>query len=190
MGKRVVCGSAKGLARREVPKKIGLVAWPFTIADGTVTTEAEGQSEGRRGTVRRAHRHRRPGRKIGPDSTLGAVTEMSDVRVVLVTAGDREAGLALAREVVEEGLAACGNVLSDVTSVFAWDGGVQEEPEALLILKTSAERAPRLAERVAELHAYEVPEVLTLAVEGGHEPYLEWVRQCTRVESPHGQKEP
>jgi len=113
---------------------------------------------------------------------------MSDVRVVFVTAPDREAGLALARQVVEEGLAACGNLIPGVTSVFQWNGSMQEEPEVLLIFKTSADRAARLAERAAELHAYDVPEVLTLEVEGGHEPYLQWVRECTRAESSHDQK--
>jgi len=118
------------------------------------------------------------------------VTKASDVRVVFVTAGDKDTGLALARQVVNEGLAACGNVLPDVTSVFKWDGSMREEAEVLLILKTSADRAARLAERVAELHAYDVPEVLTLAVEGGHEPFLEWVRECTRAESSDDQQEP
>ena len=116
------------------------------------------------------------------------MTRASGVRVVFVTAADRHEGLALVRQVVEEGLAACGNVLPDVTSVFKWEGRMREEAEILLILKTSADRAARLAERVAELHAYDVPEVLTLAVEGGHEPYLEWVRECTRAEPSHGQK--
>ena len=113
---------------------------------------------------------------------------MSDIRVVLVSARDREAGLALAREVVEEGLAACGSVLSDVTSVFRWEGSMREEAEAMLILKTTVARASRLAERIAELHSYEVPEVLMLAVEGGHEPYLEWVRRCTVAELPFGRE--
>ena len=112
---------------------------------------------------------------------------MSDVRVVFVTAGDRETGFDLARQVVEEGLAACGNLIPDVTSVFEWDGSMQEEAEVMLILKTSADRASRLVERVAELHTYDVPEILTLAVEGGLEPYLEWVRECTWAESSHDQ---
>jgi periplasmic divalent cation tolerance protein len=118
------------------------------------------------------------------------VTQTSDVRVVFVTVGDKESGLALARQVVDEGLAACANLLPGVTSVFEWDGIMREEAEILLILKTSASRAARLAERVAELHTYDVPEVLILVVEGGHEPYLDWVRECTRAESSHGQKEP
>jgi periplasmic divalent cation tolerance protein len=110
------------------------------------------------------------------------------VRVVLVTAEDRGAGLALARRVVEEGFAACGSVLPHVTSVFQWEGNMREEDEVLLILKTSDDRAAGLVERVAELHGYDVPEVLTLAVEGGHEPYLAWVRACTRAESSDGQE--
>ncbi len=118
------------------------------------------------------------------------MTPASDVRVVFVTAEDKQEGLSLVRQVVREGLAACGNVLPEVTSVFEWDGTMREEAEVLLILKTSAGRAARLAERVAELHTYDVPEVLTLVVDGGHEPYLEWVRECTRAEPTHGQQEP
>ena len=118
------------------------------------------------------------------------MTQASDVRVVFVTAGDKEEGLALARQVVKEGLAACCNVVPDVTSVFEWDGNMREEAEVLLILKTSAGRAAILAERVVELHTYDVPEVLTVVVDGGHEPYLEWVHECTRVEPFHGQTEP
>lgn len=115
---------------------------------------------------------------------------MSDVRVVFVTAEDRDAGLALVRQLVTEGLAACGNVVPEITSVFEWEGSMREETEVLLILKTSAARAAELAVRVAELHTYDVPEVLTLAVEGGHPPYLDWVRCCTRAESSDGQKKP
>ena len=65
---------------------------------------------------------------------------------------------------------------------------MREEGEVLLILKTVAARTERLAERVAELHTYDVPEVLTLAVAGGHGPYLDWVRECTRAEPSDGQK--
>ncbi len=112
------------------------------------------------------------------------------MRVVLATAGDTDTGLDLVRQVVREGLAACGNVVPGITSVFEWEGSMREETEVLLILKTSAGQAARLAERVAELHTYDVPEVLTLAVEDGHQPYLDWVQECTRVESSDGKTEP
>ena len=110
----------------------------------------------------------------------------TDVVTVLVTASGRESALALARQLVEESLAACGNVIPNVTSVFRWDGKVKEEEEVLLILKTSAARSRALIARVAELHTYEVPEVLSLRVEDGFGPYLEWVAECTSTKSVDG----
>ena len=98
-----------------------------------------------------------------------------DVRVVLVTAPSRDTAVELATRVVEEELAACGNVVDGVTSVFRWEGSVQTESEALLILKTTRGRVPALTDRVVELHPYDVPEVVTLPVGEGHAPYLEWV---------------
>ncbi len=112
----------------------------------------------------------------------------SDVVTVFVTAPGREQALELARQVVEESLAACGNVIPNVTSVFRWDEKVNVEEEVLLILKTSAANGPALIARVAELHTYEVPEVLSLHVEDGFEPYLDWVGECTSVESLDGQE--
>ena len=113
---------------------------------------------------------------------------MSDpeVVVVFVTAPSRESALELARKVVEESLAACGNVIPNVTSVFRWNRKVTEEEEVLLILKTSAHKSSALIARVAELHTYEVPEVLAMGVGDGFGPYLDWVAECTSTESLDG----
>ena len=110
----------------------------------------------------------------------------TDVVVVLVTAPSKESALELARRVVEESLAACGNVIPNVTSVFRWKKKVTEENEVLLILKTSAQSCSALIARVAELHTYEVPEVLSLGVGDGFGPYLAWVSECTSTESLDG----
>lgn len=108
----------------------------------------------------------------------------TDVVTVFVTVPGRRSALELAHTLVDESLAACVNVIPSVTSVFRWKGKVTEEEEVLLILKSGAERVPALIERVAELHTYEVPEVLSLRVEDGFGPYLNWVGECTSVESP------
>ncbi len=110
----------------------------------------------------------------------------TDVVTVFVTAPGRESALALARQVVEESLAACGNVIPNVTSVFRWKKKVTEEEEVLLILKTSSGKCSALIARVAELHTYEVPEVLSFRVEDGFGPYLDWVGECTSLESLDG----
>ena len=97
------------------------------------------------------------------------------VGVVLVTVPDPETGRILARQMVEDRLAACGNVIPGLTSVYRWAGEVQEDPEALVIFKTTEDLLPALMKRVTELHPYDVPEFLALPVTNGHIPYLQWV---------------
>ncbi len=98
-----------------------------------------------------------------------------DIRVILMTAPDPEVALDLGRRLVEERLAACANVVPGLTSVFRWEGEVQEEAEALLILKTTEAEAKALVARAVDIHPYDVPEVIVLPVVDGHGPYLEWV---------------
>jgi len=108
------------------------------------------------------------------------MTAAADVQVVLVTAPDLETARGLARALVEERLAACVNLLPGLRSIYRWQGAIEEEEEILLVLKTRKGIAPQLEARVAELHPYDVPEVLCLGVSSGHAPYLDWVVQETR----------
>jgi periplasmic divalent cation tolerance protein len=95
--------------------------------------------------------------------------------VVLVTAPELESGISLARDVVERGLAACGNVVPGLTSIYRWKGKVEEDREVLIIFKTNEDTLAELKERVLELHPYQVPEFLAVEVADGHLPYLEWI---------------
>ncbi len=109
---------------------------------------------------------------------------MSDAhRVVLISTPGAEAGRQLARALVEERLAACGTVVPAVTSVYRWQGAVEKEEEALVVVKTTADRVEALTRRTRELHPYEVPEILALPVAGGNPGYLEWVVEETRAAS-------
>ena len=101
---------------------------------------------------------------------------MSDVRIVLITAPDLAVAAGLGRALVEERLAACANLVPQITSIYRWEGAVQEDSEVLMVVKTSAGRVAALTERVLALHPYEVPEVLVLPVESGAAAYLDWVR--------------
>jgi periplasmic divalent cation tolerance protein len=105
---------------------------------------------------------------------------MTDAIVVLVTAPSADKAAELARTLVEENLAACGNVLPGLRSIYRWQGQVHDEPEALLILKTRAALFEPLRERIVALHPYQVPEVLRLDVAAGHLPYLQWIRDSVR----------
>lgn len=105
---------------------------------------------------------------------------MTDALVVLVTAPTPQRAAEIARAVVEERLAACGNVVPGLRSIYRWEGKVQEEEEALLLLKTTRARFEALRDRVLALHPYDVPEVLALPVEAGSAAYLDWIAAETR----------
>ncbi len=105
---------------------------------------------------------------------------MSEVMVVLVTAGDDDEATRIAHSVVSEKLAACVNMISPIRSVYSWQGEVCDDREILLIMKTRTDRFPELRERIGKLHSYDVPEILAFSVSDGATDYLNWVRAATR----------
>lgn len=97
------------------------------------------------------------------------------VMFVYVTVGDVAEAKLIARQVVGEQLAACGNILPGLTSIFRWDGEMHEAPEAMLILKTTEAKIEPLISRVKTLHSYECPCIEALPVVEGNRDFLEWV---------------
>jgi periplasmic divalent cation tolerance protein len=106
---------------------------------------------------------------------------MTEGCVVLVTLPDEEVATRICRTLVEERLVACGNIIPGVRSIYRWEDEIREESEWLVMLKTSANVLSKLMRRVADLHPYEVPEILALPVASGHTKYLEWVMRSTQV---------
>jgi periplasmic divalent cation tolerance protein len=100
---------------------------------------------------------------------------MNPVRIALVTVPNAEVAKRIARQLVDERLAACVSALPGVTSVYRWQGAVEEATEVQLIIKTVQERVPALVARIPELHPHKVPEVLVLPVEAGLPAYVKWV---------------
>jgi periplasmic divalent cation tolerance protein len=99
--------------------------------------------------------------------------------VALVTAPQGDAAAALASKIVSSRLAACVNILPAVTSVYAWEGRVHSDAEALLVIKTRHELADALAAFVRAHHTYSVPEVIVTPIVAGSAPYLAWIGQST-----------
>jgi len=99
-----------------------------------------------------------------------------DAIVVLSMFPNPDQAAGVARKLVEEGLAACVNIVPAVRSIYRWKGAVCDEAEALVVIKTTSERQGALVARLVALHAsYELPEAIVLPVAGGHAPYLEWL---------------
>lgn len=103
----------------------------------------------------------------------------NNVLIVLMTAPNRKEATRIARSLVMERLAACVNIVPEVTSIFHWEGRVQKGREVLLILKTTSRRYPALEKTIRSIHSYQVPEIVAVPVERGLDQYLEWVREET-----------
>ena len=103
----------------------------------------------------------------------------SPVCVALTTCPDEGTARRIASALVDERLAACVNILPDMTSIYRWQGVVETTPECLLLVKTRRECLEALRRRLEELHPYDVPELVALPVEGGSSAYLKWVVEET-----------
>lgn len=94
---------------------------------------------------------------------------------VYITCKNQEEALHIAQHVVPEQLAACANILPKMRSVYMWEGKLQVDEEAVLILKSHAALLPELEARVKELHGYEIPAILALPIVDGNHDYIEWM---------------
>jgi periplasmic divalent cation tolerance protein len=99
--------------------------------------------------------------------------------IVYVTVGSTEEAHTIARDVVERKLAACANILPGMTSIYRWEGAIQEDNETVLILKSTADNIATLTEAIKETHTYDCPCIIALSIESGNTDFLNWIIQET-----------
>lgn len=85
----------------------------------------------------------------------------------------------IARLLVEEGHAACVNIIPGADSIYRWKGKIEEDHESVLLLKTAASHGAALESRLLELHPHDCPEFIVLDIADGAKGYLEWVMKNT-----------
>jgi periplasmic divalent cation tolerance protein len=95
---------------------------------------------------------------------------------VFITASDSAEAGRLADTLVEKQLAACVQIIPQISSVFRWQGSVQRANEVLLIAKTLSAKFAELEREVKALHSYETPEIVAVSLSDGSSAYLEWLR--------------
>ena len=103
--------------------------------------------------------------------------QTSNIYLVYMTAGSRDEARTIGRVLVESRLAACVNILENMTSLYSWEGRVQEDREVVLIAKTTADRFTALKEKVVAVHSYDCPCILGFQAADGHAPFLDWIRE-------------
>lgn len=105
---------------------------------------------------------------------------MTDNKLILTTVGSKEEADKIARTLVEQRLAACVNIIPNIRSIYRWQDKVEEAEEYLLFVKTFVTAVDRVCKTIKELHSYELPEVISVPIEGGSLAYLKWIDNSVR----------
>ena len=105
---------------------------------------------------------------------------MSDHLLVITTLPDAESAETVARRLIEPGLAACVNIGAPVTSIYRWQGKIEQGREVMLTIKTTTTRFAEVEQAVRADHPYELPEVIAVPITAGSDDYLAWIDACTR----------
>ncbi|OOZ37801.1 divalent-cation tolerance protein CutA [Solemya velesiana gill symbiont] len=103
----------------------------------------------------------------------------ADTLLIYCTCPDLKTAEEIAGQLVDDGLAACVNLVPGIVSIYQWQGERDRAEESLLLIKTSQPRYRELEKKIVTLHPYELPEIIVVPVEQGLPGYLDWVKQCT-----------
>ena len=106
---------------------------------------------------------------------------MTGIVTVYATFGTDDEARRIARVVVEEGLAACANLLAPCHSIYRWQGKIEEAAEHPALFKTSAAGSARLLARIADLHSYNVPAAVVWPIADALDAYRDWVKAESSV---------
>lgn len=99
--------------------------------------------------------------------------------LIYVTTPDKETALMIAQRLIEEKLSACANILPGATSIYRWEGNMEQAEETVMTLKTSKSRLEAAIARIKALHPYEVPCIATFEIQAGDPAYLQWINEST-----------
>lgn len=97
------------------------------------------------------------------------------MKLILSTVPSLEKAEEIGKILVKKKLAACTNIIPKIISIYEWEGEIQNDNEALMIIKTSKEKAEKVKEEILKLHSYTLPEIIFLDPTGGHKDYKNWV---------------
>ena len=99
--------------------------------------------------------------------------------VVLISVPSPEVGEIISTSLVEKKLAACVNIIPEITSIYKWQGKIEKDRENLLLVKTRIGLLDQIIAEVSDTHPYDLPEVIALPIFAGSQDYLNWIDEST-----------
>ena len=99
-------------------------------------------------------------------------------QIILCTFPDKESAESIARLLVNDKIAACINILPDITSIYMWEEQIKSTQEYLLLIKANKSFYHRIETLLIEYHPYELPEIIAVSIENGLPEYLSWIDSC------------
>ena len=103
------------------------------------------------------------------------MSKQDQYQLVLCTCPDKDTAQTIAKNLIDQNLAACVNILPGIESVYSWQGERQSSLEHLLLIKTTSAAYDKLEKTITALHPYELPEVIAVTIENGNAGYLKWI---------------
>ena len=95
--------------------------------------------------------------------------------MVYITASGVEEAKKIAKTLLEERLVACANIISNMESIYWWEGNLEEDVESILLVKTRSELVDKVIDMVKEIHSYQTPCALEIQIKSGSKDYLDWL---------------
>jgi NAD(P)H-hydrate epimerase len=103
-----------------------------------------------------------------------------DLSVLFITASSEEEAKMISGALLEQGIVACVNLIPGVSSLYMWEGKMEESKEVIMMIKTRTSLVNEVSTQVKLLHSYDLPETIALPISGGSTSYLDWVKTSTK----------
>lgn len=107
---------------------------------------------------------------------------MDSIKFLYITCKDLTEARKIGQDLIHEHLAACVNIIPGMESLYRWQGKIESAQEVILIVKTRSTLVNRCIDFVKGIHTYEIPCILVINIELGHQPYIDWLLRNTSKE--------
>ena len=98
-----------------------------------------------------------------------------NIKLIYVTSSSEDEALNIGRTLIDERLVACVNIIPAVRSIYRWEGAIEDEKEAVLVMKTVGAKVGAVTKKIKSIHSYDCPCVVVMDITNGNDDFLQWI---------------